>query len=216
NQHSNHFMKNPVNNKPKYNPWMLYGGIIFILFAISLTTGGGGFGGDKTIGLSKFYQYLEENQVEKVIFSNSSAQVFLNEAVKNSAEHKKDTKQNLFSSMSTGPDYVVEIANKDLFEERLVQASSEGKLKEFTTEKESNWGGIFTMLLPVILIIAFWFFMMRRMSGGAGGGGGGQIFSIGKSRARLFDEKSDNRVTFNDVAGLVGAKEEIQEIVEFL
>lgn len=209
-------MKNPVNNKPKYNPWMLYGGIIFILFAISLTTGGGGFGGDKTIGLSKFYQYLEENQVEKVIFSNSSAQVFLNEAVKNSAEHKKDTKQNLFSSMSTGPDYVVEIANKDLFEERLVQASSEGKLKEFTTEKESNWGGIFTMLLPVILIIAFWFFMMRRMSGGAGGGGGGQIFSIGKSRARLFDEKSDNRVTFNDVAGLVGAKEEIQEIVEFL
>jgi len=209
-------MKNPVNNKPKYNPWMLYGGIIFILFAISLTTGGGGFGGDKTIGLSTFYKYLDSNQVEKVVFSNSSAQVFLNEAVKNSAEHQKDNKPTLLSSMSTGPDYVVEIANKDLFEEKLVQASTEGKLKEFTTEKESNWGGILLSLLPIILIPVVWIFMMRRMSGGTGGGGGGQIFSIGKSKARLFDEKNDTRVTFNDVAGLVGAKEEIQEIVEFL
>ncbi len=209
-------MKNPVNNKPKYNPWMLYGGIIFILFAISLTTGGGGFGNGKTIGLSKFYEYLDKSQVEKVVFNNSSAQVYLNEAVKKTAEHKKENKPTLLSSMSTGPDYVVEIANKDLFEEKLVQATSEGKLKEFTTEKESNFGSILLSLLPIILIIAFWFFMMRRMSGGAGGGGGGQIFSIGKSKARLFDEKNDIRVTFNDVAGLVGAKEEIQEIVEFL
>lgn len=209
-------MKNPVNNKPKYNPWMLYGGIIFILFAISLTTGGGGFGDGKTIGLSKFYEYLDKSQVEKVIFSNSSAQVYLNEAVKKSAEHQKENKPTLLSSMSTGPDYVVEIANKDLFEEKLVQATNEGKLKEFTTEKESNLGSILLSLLPILLIIAFWFFMMRRMSGGAGGGGGGQIFSIGKSKARLFDEKNDIRVTFNDVAGLVGAKEEIQEIVEFL
>ncbi len=209
-------MKNPVNNKPKYNPWMLYGGIIFILFAISLTTGGGGFGNGKKIGLSKFYEYLDKSQVEKVVFNNSSAQVYLNEAVKKTAEHKKENKPTLLSSMSTGPDYVVEIANKDLFEEKLVQATSEGKLKEFTTEKESNFGSILLSLLPIILIIAFWFFMMRRMSGGAGGGGGGQIFSIGKSKARLFDEKNDIRVTFNDVAGLVGAKEEIQEIVEFL
>lgn len=209
-------MKNPVNNKPKYNPWMLYGGIIFILFAISLTTGGGGFGDGKTIGLSKFYEYLDKSQVEKVVFNNSSAQVYLNEAVKKTAEHKKENKPTLLSSMSTGPDYVVEIANKDLFEEKLVQATNEGKLKEFTTEKESNFGSILLSLLPIILIIAFWFFMMRRMSGGAGGGGGGQIFSIGKSKARLFDEKNDIRVTFNDVAGLVGAKEEIQEIVEFL
>ena len=57
--------------------------------------------------------------------------------------------------------------------------------------------------------------MMRRMSGGSGGGGG-QIFSIGKSKAKLFDEKNDTRTTFENVAGLEGAKEEIQEIVEFL
>ena len=209
-------MKNPVNNKPKYNPWMLYGGIIFILFAISLTTGGGSFGGSKTIGLSKFYQYLDTNQVEKVVFNNSSAQVFLNEAAKNTTEHKKDNKPTLLSSMASGPDYVVEIANKDLFEEKLIQASNEGKLKEFSNEKESNWSSILFSLLPIILIPVVWIFMMRRMGGGASGGGGGQIFSIGKSRARLFDEKNDTRTTFSDVAGLEGAKEEIQEIVEFL
>ncbi len=209
-------MKNPVNNKPKYNPWMLYGGIIFILFAISLTTGGGSFGGNKTIGLSTFYKYLDGNQIEKVVFNNSSAQVFLNETAKNTAEHQKDNKPTLLSSMSSGPDYVVEIANKDLFEEKLIQASNEGKIKEFSNEKESNWSGILFSLLPIILIPVVWIFMMRRMGGGASGGGGGQIFSIGKSRARLFDEKNDSRVTFNDVAGLEGAKEEIQEIVEFL
>src|SRR5690606_33477766 len=208
-------MKNPVNNKPKYNPWMLYAGLIFILFAISLTTGGGSFGDGKTIGLSKFYEYLDNSQVEKVVFNNSSAQVFLNESAKSNPEHQKNNKPTLLSSMSSGPDYVVEIANKDLFEEKLIQASSEGKIKEFSNEKESNWGGILLSLLPIILIPVVWIFMMRKMSGGSGAGGG-QIFSIGKSRANLFDEKNDIRITFNDGAGLEGAKEEIQEIVEFL
>lgn len=209
-------MANPVNNKPKYNAWLLYAGIIFIIFAISLTTGGGSFGDGKTIGLSKFYQYLDSNQVEKVVFNNSSAQVYLNESAKNTPEHQKNHKPTLLSSMSKSPDYMVEIANKDLFETKLLEANKAGMLKEFTTEKESNWGGILLSLLPIILIPVVWIFMMRRMSGGGAAGGGGQIFSIGKSRAKLFDEKNDTRVTFNDVAGLEGAKEEIQEIVEFL
>lgn len=210
-------MANPVNNKPKYNPWLLYAGIIFIIFAISLSTGGGGLSGGNGIGLSKFYQILDSNQVEKVVFSNSSAQVFLNETAKNSPEYKKDNKPTLLSSMGgKKPDFTVEIANKDLFEEKLNTALAAGKIKEFNTEKESNWGGILLSLLPIILIPVVWIFMMRKMSGGSGAGGGGQIFSIGKSRAKLFDEKNDTRVTFNDVAGLEGAKEEIQEIVEFL
>ena len=68
-------------------------------------------------------------------------------------------------------------------------------------------------LLPFVLIIGIWIYLMRRMSGGGAGGAGGQIFNIGKSKAKLFDEKTDTRTTFKDVAGLEGAKEEVEEII---
>ena len=71
-------------------------------------------------------------------------------------------------------------------------------------------------ILPFVVIIGIWIYLMRRMSGGGGGGAGGQIFNIGKSKAKLFDEKTDTRTSFKDVAGLEGAKEEVEEIVEFL
>lgn len=210
-------MANPVNNnKPRYNPWLLYAGIIFIIFAISMTSNGGSFSDGKAIALSKFYELLDKGEVEKVVFNNSTAKIYLTKDALKSTDHQKNNKPTLFSSMSDNPQYTVDIANKDLFETRLSQANAEGKLKMFTPEKESNWGGILLSLLPIILIPVVWIFLMRRMTGGGGAGGGGQIFSIGKSKAKLFDEKSDLRVTFNDVAGLEGAKEEIQEIVEFL
>ena len=211
-------MANPINNnKPRYNPWLLYGGIIFIIFALQLTFGGGGFGEGKSIALSKFYEYLDNGEVDKVVFGDTSAKIYLTKQAKSNNEHQSNNmKTSLLSQMSDRPDYTVEIGNKDLFETRLSEANAQGKLSTFTSERESNWGGIILSLLPIILIPVVWIFMMRKMSGGGGPGGGGQIFSIGKSRARLFDEKNDNRVTFNDVAGLEGAKEEIQEIVEFL
>ena len=72
------------------------------------------------------------------------------------------------------------------------------------------------LLLMVVLLVAVWLFIMRRMSGGAGGGPGGQIFNIGKSKATLFDKEAQVSVTFNDVAGLEEAKQEVMEIVDFL
>jgi ATP-dependent metalloprotease FtsH len=89
---------------------------------------------------------------------------------------------------------------------------------DYQNATEVNYlGDILGYLLPFVLIIIIWMFVMRRMSGGGGaGGGGGQIFNIGKSRAQVYDKGKSTNVTFKDVAGLVGAKEEIVEIVEFL
>lgn len=89
---------------------------------------------------------------------------------------------------------------------------------DYQNETEVNYlGDILGYLLPFVIIIVIWMFVMRRMSGGGGtGGGGGQIFNIGKSRAQVYDKGKSTNVTFKDVAGLVGAKEEIVEIVEFL
>jgi cell division protease FtsH len=89
---------------------------------------------------------------------------------------------------------------------------------EVIPEEEVNYfANILSFLLPIIILIAIWMFVMRRMTGGGGAGGaGGQIFNIGKSKAKLYEKGESTNVTFNDVAGLEGAKEEIEEIVEFL
>lgn len=202
------------SNKPRYNPWMLYAVIILIIIAISYSTNGSG--NSKQISLSKFYNLLDENKVEKVVFNKNSARIYLNKEAKEAEKNTKENLPNFLGRENNGPQYTVDVASPDLFQKKLDEAHAEGKLKEYGSEPESNWSEIFMMLLPVLLIIGFWFFMMRRMSGGGAGGGGGQIFSIGKSKAKLFDEKNDIRVTFKDVAGLEGAKEEIEEIVEFL
>ena len=81
---------------------------------------------------------------------------------------------------------------------------------------ENKFFDVILSFLPIIVIVLVWIFIMRRMSGAGGGGAGGQIFNIGKSKAKLFDEKTDVTITFKDVAGLEGAKEEVQEIVDFL
>ena len=103
-----------------------------------------------------------------------------------------------------------------MFEEKLEKARSNGinfRLEFITIE--NRWLDTIIGFLPIIIIIGVWIFLMRRMSGGGAGGTGGQIFSIGKSKAKLFDKNTDVKVTFKDVTGLEGAKEEIQEIVDF-
>ncbi|PJR04028.1 ATP-dependent zinc metalloprotease FtsH [Avrilella dinanensis] len=210
------------NNKPRYNPWIMYLGIILLIFGFSYMSGGGGFGEAKDISLSKFYEYLDQGQIEKVTFNRETAKIYLTEEASKSEEHKSNTTPTSFAdrfNSTKKENYIVNVGNGELFQKKLEEAQQKGVIKEFKSEPESNWGALLINFLPMILIIFFWIYMMRRMMGGAGGsggGGGGQIFSIGKSRAKLFDEKNNVKITFDDVAGLEGAKEEIQEIVEFL
>ncbi|MEN9742766.1 MAG: hypothetical protein RLZZ65_571 [Bacteroidota bacterium] len=105
------------------------------------------------------------------------------------------------------------IGNHANFEKAL----DDRKYSDYENVIETNWTAqILGYLLPFGIIVLIWMFVMRRMSGGGGGGGGGQIFNIGKSRAQVYEKGKSTNITFKDVAGLEGAKEEIVEIVEFL
>ena len=206
---------NPNSNKFKVSPWLIYTAILLIFLFISFITGGSNLSEPSPLTSSKFNAYLEKGQTEKVIvYNKTEAEVFLNaQALKDPAN--KQVAKDVFDRPNKGPHYTFIIGNDQLFQTRLEKAVNEGKLKDFNFLPKNNWTDILISLLPIIIIIGVWLFIMRRMSGGSGGGGG-QIFNIGKSKAKLFDEKTDIKTTFKDVAGLEGAKEEIQEIVEFL
>ncbi|RYJ40463.1 ATP-dependent zinc metalloprotease FtsH [Flavobacterium beibuense] len=170
----------------------------------------------KTISLSKFYEYLDSGQIDKVVSNNSQVEVYLKEEALKSKEHE-GVSENFLGELNKGPQYSVNKGPKnEIFDQKLDEAKQAGKINDYSVEPESMMGDLLLTLLPIVVLIALWVFMMRRMAGGGTGGGGGQIFNIGKSKAKLFDEKNDIKVTFKDVAGLEGAKEEIQEIVEFL
>jgi cell division protease FtsH len=206
---------NPNPNKFKVSPWLIYAAILLIFLFISFITNGSSLNEPGQLTSSKFNDYLEKGQIEKVIvYNKTEAEVFLNAAAMKDAVHKKVSKD-VFDRPNKGPHYTFDIGNDQIFQNKLEKAVAEGKLKDFNFLPKNNWSDILISLLPIIIIIAVWIFIMRKMSGG-GAGGGGQIFNIGKSKAKLFDEKTDIKTTFKDVAGLEGAKEEIQEIVEFL
>lgn len=206
---------NPNPNKFRISPWLVYTTILLIFLFISFVTGSSSLQEPAQLTSSKFNIYLEKGQIEKVIvYNKTEAEVFLKPEALKDKEHQKVAKD-IFDRPNKGPQYTFEIGNDQIFQTKLEKAVTEGKLKDFNFVAKSNWSDIVISLLPVIIIIGVWIFIMRKMSGG-GAGGGGQIFSIGKSKAKLFDEKTDVKTTFKDVAGLEGAKEEIQEIVEFL
>jgi len=209
--------KNNKNNstKVKISPWIIYAAVILVLAAISFG-GESSFQESKPTTIAKFYQYLDQGDVDKVIFDKSTAKVFLKKEALESDRFPEIDKKNMLNKENSGPHFTLDIGSQEAFQNNLEKARETGKLSDYKVEQESNWGDILLSFLPFVIFIGIWIYMMRRMSGGGAGGGGGQIFSIGKSKARLFDEKTDVRITFKDVAGLEGAKEEVQEIVEFL
>ncbi|WP_415582102.1 ATP-dependent zinc metalloprotease FtsH [Flavobacterium longum] len=207
---------NIPNPKPRMSPYLIYGVIVLIFIFISIATGGSAFQEPTTTTASKFNVMLDQGDVDRVVvYNKSEAEVYLTKKALADKRYEKVSKD-MLDRESKGPHYTFEIGNDEIFQTKLEKAVQEGKLKEYNFQMKNNWTDIFLTLLPIIVIVGVWIFIMRRMSGGGAGGGGGQIFNIGKSKARLFDEKTDIKTTFKDVAGLEGAKEEIQEIVEFL
>ena len=205
---------------PKFNIYWLYGAIIFALLGMSLFGGSESWQSISKTNISNFEKYLNAGDVSEVIVirNKSSVRVTLTPEALNKSDHQGIAAKNILGQdNSNGPHYQFEVGSLELFEEKLEKARSNGVpfRLEFVTV-ENRWADTLIGFLPIIIIIGVWIFLMRRMSGGAGGGAGGQIFNIGKSKAKLFDKNTDVKTTFKDVAGLEGAKEEIQEIVDFL
>ena len=211
-------MSKKINKTPKINPYWIYGIIIVILLSISFFGEGSIKSSNKT-NTSDFEKFLLNGDIDKVLIQNEKiARIYLKREALERNEHRIVSKKNFLGQVNeAGPHYSFEFGDLKLFQEKLEKAKSRNLdfQYEFITV-ENKFFDIILSFLPIIIIIAVWIFIMRRMSGNAGGGAGGQIFNIGKSKAKLFDEKKDIKTTFKDVAGLEGAKEEVQEIVDFL
>ena len=205
---------------PKFNVYWIYGAVIFALLGMSIFGGSDSWQSLSKTNISNFEKFLNAGDVSEVIVirNKSSVRVTLNQEALGKSEHQSISSKNIFGQEnSRGPHYQFEVGSLELFEEKLEKARQDGIVfrLEFVTV-ENRWVDALIGFLPIIIIIGVWIFLMRRMSGGGAGGAGGQIFNIGKSKAKLFDKNTDVKTTFKDVAGLEGAKEEIQEIVDFL
>ena len=211
-------MENKKVNKPKFNPYWIYGIVITVLLGMSMFGGDNNWQSISKTNISDFERFLNQEDVAEVVVINQKmARVTLTQNALEKSIHKVVKKENLIGQQNIqGPHYEFEVGNLELFQRKLEQAEDNGiNFRYDFISVENRWMDVILGFLPIIIIIGIWIFLMRRMSGGAGGGGG-QIFNIGKSKAKLFDQNTDVKTTFKEVAGLEGAKEEIQEIVDFL
>ncbi len=211
-------MKNQKKQQkqPQFNQYWIFGSIILVFLLLNIFSGAGSQTSETTTP-SKFFEFASNGDVERIeIINKREVFVYLTRDARIKDEHKNSSKNSLLSIGSKSPNYRFEFGDLQNFENKLSQVNDDFNQNievNYITE-QNIWGDIIISMLPFIIIIAIWIFIMRRMS--AGGGAGGQIFSIGKSKAKLFDANSQVKVTFKDVAGLEGAKEEVQEIVDFL
>ncbi|MBH76408.1 MAG: peptidase M41 [Flavobacteriales bacterium] len=202
-------MKKNKRNK-NLNFYWIY--LVFVIGLIGIQIFSSVVGKYKDIDETKFMKYLNDGDIEKIqIINRQFAEVY----IKNSNITNSNHKANQLNQI--GPHYKVEILDIKSFREIIIEhnnSNPENTISYPNITRNTNWtNDLLSWIIPIGIMILIWFFIMKRMSGG---GAGGQIFNIGKSKAQLFDKDKMQKITFNDVAGLEGAKDEVVEIVNFL
>jgi cell division protease FtsH len=210
-------MKKNKGGKPKFNYVWIYAILAVVFLAMTFLNPTGG----KQVTVERVLSMVENGDVKKIsVINRSRAEIYLTEDAKKAEEYKKDVPESAFSGSNAYTYYLSDIGDYEFFNNQIKEAQkdlpSSSKVVINPEVKENFWDNpLVSIVLYVVVFGLIWMFIMRRMGGGAGAGGG-QIFSIGKSKAQLFDKDTKVNVTFKDVAGLEGAKEEVMEIVDFL
>jgi len=220
NQNPNKNMGNggngPKMNMPKFNMNWIYFIAILALGLLWFTSGGPENSSiAKSASYSEFKVMVERGYAKKIVVNKP--QGILRMYVK--PEHIRDVFKQSTKQTGVDPYLEVEFGSVDQVEQFVAKAKEEkvftGDLA-FDNKRENEFFSlILTNLIPILFIVGLWIFLMRRMGGGGGGVGGG-VFNVGKSKAKMYEKGGELGITFKDVAGQAGAKQEIQEIVDFL
>lgn len=207
--------ENLNNNKPKINvprpslSWLYV--IIALAFGFLYFSSEDG-SASKEITYTEFKEMVSKGYASKIIaYDDNTVDMFIK------PENIVDVFGKDANKVGRSPSVNVKIGSMEALDKFLDEEQDSGNFTgSISYEKQTNYFGmIFWNIAPFLLLIGIWMFAMRRMSGGGGPGGAGSVFSVGKSKAQLF-EKGANRITFKDVAGQAAAKQEVEEIVEFL
>ncbi len=211
-------MNNQNNNQdnnpkmPRFNMNWLY--VLIIVALVMLFFSGGDFmkpSAQETASYTVFKSYVERGYAQKVVVNKdkSTLKMYVR------PDHIRDVFKAPAQQVGANPYVNVEFGSVDELEKYLTLKQKEKKISDFSydNQKSSLISDILVTLLPWVLLALFWVWLMRRMSGGGSGGG---VFNVGKSKAKIYEKSDSVGVTFKDVAGQEGAKQEVQEIVDFL
>ena len=200
----------PKINVPRFNLTWLYV-IIALIFAFLYFSGDEG-SATKEVNYTEFQEMVTKGYADKIVaYDNNTVEMYIK------PDHIVDVFKKDANKVGRSPSINVQIGSMEALDKFLDEQTKEGKFTgSIQYEKKSDYFSIILWnVLPFVFLIGIWMFAMRRMGGGGGAGGGSNVFNVGRSKAQLF-EKGTNRITFKDVAGQAAAKQEVQEIVDFL